>query len=555
MAALARVRDSGRKLVLVTGRVLPDLRHVCPGVDEMFDGVVAENGAVLYFPATQEVRVLGDSPQPALIEELRRREVPHDLGSSLVATLAPFAEEAVAAIREAGVERTLVFNKGALMLLPGGVTKATGLAAALAAMGFSARNVAAIGDGENDHAFLSVAEVAVAVADAVPALRHRADFVTREPGPRGARAFIEEHVLEDAAALAPTIARHFLTLGERPDATPLQLPPHGTHLLVVGPTGSGKSTLTGVLVERLVESGRTVCLLDPEGDYQSLGELEDVVVLGGKSSHALPAGDELAQRVRRPRAGLVLNLSTMSRAEKVEYGAAALSAIGVARTAVGLPHWLIIDEAHHILPAQGSPGVEVLKQSREPVCLITLSVDDVASGVHTLPTTVVSTDRGAFDAALRSLGRARGGEGVAGAASIGPAPLARGEAAIGWLNGSGPGATRFRVAPRRVEHRRHARKYSEGELPPERSFYFRGRENALNLRAANLLRFCELAAGVDLATWEFHLRRGDYSAWAREMIKDPALAMEIARLEANGALTAEVSRRDALAAIRRRYAV
>src|SRR5688500_16411196 len=152
-AALARVRQSGRKLVLVTGRMLPDLRHVCPSVDEMFDAVVAENGAVLYLPGTREVKLLGDPPQPALVEGLRQRGVPHDIGSSIVATLAPFAEEAVAAIREAGVERTLVFNKGALMLLPGGVTKATGLEAALATMGLSAHNVAGIGDAENDHAF------------------------------------------------------------------------------------------------------------------------------------------------------------------------------------------------------------------------------------------------------------------------------------------------------------------------------------------------------------------------------------------------------------------
>ena len=555
-AALARVRESGRKLVLVTGRVLPDLRHVCPNLDDLFDAVVAENGAVLYFPGTREVKVLGDAPQPALVEGLRRRGVPHDLGSSLVATLAPFAEESVAAIREAGVERTLVFNKGALMLLPGGVTKATGLKAGLAAMGFSRHNVAAIGDGENDHAFLSVAEFAVAVADAVPALRERADVVTREPASRGARAFIEEHVLTDAAELAPRLARHWLTLGERPDATPLQLPPHGTHLLIVGPSESGKSTLTGVLVERLVESGRTVCLLDPEGDYQSLSELEGILVLGGKGSRALPSAEDLGQLVRRPRAGLVLNLSTMSRAEKVEYGAMALATIAAARAAVGMPHWLIVDEAHHILPAQGAPGVQMLKPGREPVCLITLSADDVPAAIHTTPNAVVSTDLGAFDAALGAVMRARGGDAPARHPhALGDAPLAQGEAAIALLDGRPPSVTRFRVAQRRVEHRRHARKYSEGELPPERSFFFRGPEGALNLRAANLLRFCELAGGVDLATWNFHLRRGDYSSWMREMIKDPELAMEIARIEADQALEPAASRREVLAAIRRRYAV
>ena len=91
--ALARVRESGRKLLLVTGRMLPDLRSVCPDVDEMFDAVVAENGAVLYFPETRESRVLGDRPEsgfvivgyvamsdkPRTVEEAISRGAIHDL--------------------------------------------------------------------------------------------------------------------------------------------------------------------------------------------------------------------------------------------------------------------------------------------------------------------------------------------------------------------------------------------------------------------------------------------------------------------------------------------
>ncbi|MGH2690031.1 MAG: HAD family hydrolase, partial [Actinomycetota bacterium] len=152
-AALARVRQSGRRLVLVTGRMLDELRAVCPDLDVMFDAVVAENGALLYRPSDPQVRILGDRPEPALVDALGRRGVPIALGASIIATDAPYAEPALAAIQETGVERTLVFNKGSLMLLPGGVTKATGLDAALAAFGLSPRNTIGIGDAENDHAF------------------------------------------------------------------------------------------------------------------------------------------------------------------------------------------------------------------------------------------------------------------------------------------------------------------------------------------------------------------------------------------------------------------
>jgi hydroxymethylpyrimidine pyrophosphatase-like HAD family hydrolase len=552
-AALARVRASGRKIVLVTGRMLPDLRHVCPTVDEMFDAVVVENGAVLYHPNRREVKLLGAAPEPTIVAELKRRGVPLDIGSSILATLAPFAEECIAAIREAGVERTLVFNKGALMLLPGGVTKATGLDAALATLGYSPHNVAGIGDGENDHAFLSICEFAVAVGDAVPALKDRADLVTREPGSRGVARFIEDHVLSDAATLAPRIARHQLHVGDTAAGEPVRVRVHGTHLLVLGPSATGKSTLTGVVVERLVESGRSVCLLDPEGDYQSLSELEGVVVFGGKAAHALPTTEELDQLLRRPRSSLVLNLSAMTRTEKVEYGTKVLAGAAATRAAVGLPHWLVIDEAHHIVPADGSPAIEALRPARDPVCLITLSVNDLAPEVHALPNTVASTDLAAFDETLVTLASARGE--APQRAMLGTDPLERGEAGLAWLDDGQMLATRFRVARRRVEHRRHIRKYTEGELPPDRSFFFRGPDGALNLRAANLVRFCELAEGIDPATWEFHLRRGDYSRWLREMIKDPELAVEVHAIETNPSAAATDSRRDVLAAIRRRYAV
>ncbi|HXG05635.1 MAG TPA: phosphoglycolate phosphatase, partial [Candidatus Binatia bacterium] len=133
-------------------------------------------------------------------------------------------------------------------------------------------------------------------------------------------------------------------------------------------------------------------------------------------------------------------------------------------------------------------------------------------------------------------------------------PLERGEALLARLGEGAAAPVRFRVARREVHHRRHVRKYAEGELPPDRSFFFRGPAGALNLRAANLKRFCELAEGVDDGTWMWHLRRGDYSAWVRRDIKDAELADEIAAAERDSA-GASASRQQVVEAVRRRYAV
>src|SRR5215813_2276093 len=548
-AALARVRESGRRLLIVTGRMLPDLRSVCPDLDRMFDAVVAENGGLLYLPARREVRTLGDPPEAALVEALRARGVRFDLGSSIVATDEPYAEAALAAIRETGVERTLVFNKGSLMLLPGGITKGTGLLAALATLELSPHNLAGIGDAENDHALLALCECAVAVADAVPALRERADHVTRGKGPAGVVEFIEEHVMADAPLVAG-LARHHLALGLTASGDLVAIPAHSSGLLVIGPSATGKSTLTGVVVERLVAAQRSFCLLDPEGDHETLAELEGVVALGGKSRQTLPTADELRQLLRQPTARLVLNLSGLTMAEKVAYATQALGAVAAARSASGLPHWLIVDEADHIAPADGSSAAEFLRRGSESLLLITLSAERLAPQVRRGVSAVASTDLESFRAALITL-RSEGAP-IRRIPDVAGGPLTRGEVLLTRL-GSGAVPVRVRVARREVQHRRHVRKYAEGELPPDRSFYFRGPRSALNLRAVNLRRFCELAEGVDAATWAHHLERGDYSAWIGNQIKDGALADEVAAIERERA--AVDSRPRVLELVRQRYAI
>src|SRR5262249_18576872 len=268
--------------------------------------------------------------------------------------------------------------------------------AVLTALELSPHNMVGIGDAENDHAFLAMSEFAVAVADAVPALRERADYVTRQPGPRGTVEFIEEHLLRDVVDIVPRLRRHDLVLGEQPDGTPVSVPAHGTRLLVVGPTATGKSTLTGVLAERVLESSRSLLLIDPESDYRTLAELERVVVFGGKGEQALPAPEELDQLLRHPATSLVLDLSAMSMAEKVGYATKVLGVTRAVRSATGLPHWLLIDEAHHVLPAEGSPAADLLQSGAESLALITLTSNDLAPEVRRLPNVIASTEMGAL---------------------------------------------------------------------------------------------------------------------------------------------------------------
>lgn len=116
-----------------------------------------------------------------------------------------------------------------------------------------------------------------------------------------------------------------------------------------------------------------------------------------------------------------------------------------------------------------------------------------------------------------------------------------GEDELLFYSTSGEALTVKPHGPRQA-HRRHIRKYAEGELPPDRSFYFRGPDNALNLRAQNLLLFAQIADGVDDRTWEFHRQAGHYSDWFRKIIKNADLADEAASIETASELDPQASR-------------
>jgi HAD superfamily hydrolase (TIGR01484 family) len=558
--ALQRVKRSGRKLMMVTGRELPDLRKACEYLD-LFDAIVAENGGLLYLPSTREERLLCEAANLDLVAELQRRGVvPLSVGQGIIATWEPHQQTALSAIQDLGLEYSVIFNKGAVMILPTNVNKGSGLEAGLEELGYSRHNAVGMGDAENDHIFLSSCEFGVAVANALPSLKERADFVTKADHGAGVTEFIDNYLLSDLLELTPLLSkRHHMVLGEAMDGSKVAIPAHRTCLLVTGGSGTGKSTLTGVLIEHLVNEQRTVCVIDPEGDYAPLAELDSVIVMGGANDKPLPSQDELAQIIIMPKANIVLNLHALSLPEKTEYVASVMATLKRIGAEQGRPHWLIIDEAHHVLPAEGSIVSDVLPTADEGLCLITFDASLLAAPALQLVKFVATRTVEELGAAVKAVLEARA-EDTKPAEVLHPdalPPLAEDQAAIVKLDGeSQVSPIYFQVAKRRTTHRRHVRKYATGELPEDRSFYFRGPEGKLNLRAANLLRFGELAEGVDDDTWLYHLERGDYSKWMRKIIKNDELADEVAGIEQrnNGnKMPPDESRRAVLDAINRRY--
>lgn len=201
--ALRRLRASGRKAILVTGRRLPQLLGIFPQV-ELFDLVVAENGALLYSPKDGCEQVLTEAPPASFLMALRECGVsPLKIGRVIIDSAESESAKMLNAIHSLGLDLQLIFNKGSVMVLPSGVNKATGLAVALDHLGLSREQVAGVGDGENDHPLLRYCGCGVAVANAVPALKERADIVTRGGEEDGVIELIDGMLANDLAGVCP----------------------------------------------------------------------------------------------------------------------------------------------------------------------------------------------------------------------------------------------------------------------------------------------------------------------------------------------------------------
>jgi len=541
IAALERLIASGRRLLMVTGRELDDLQTVCERLD-LFEYVVAENGALLYHPATRAEKTLAPRPPDEFAAMLRARGVDRvSEGRVIIATWEPYETVVLEAIRDLGLELQVIFNKGAVMVLPAGVNKATGLACALEALGLSPHNAVGIGDAENDHALLRSCELGVAVANALPKLKEAADMVTKGDHGAGVAELIDALLEDDLARFDSRLSRHHVLLGTGTDGSDVKLPPYGQNVLLVGTSGSGKSTLATGFLERLAEQRYTFCVVDPEGDYDAFG---GALTLGTPARP--PSVDEVIQVLSKPETSCIINLVGLPISDRPGFFATLAPRLQELRTRFGRPHWIVADEAHHLLPAEWEPGVLSLPESLKGILQITVHPDLIArkalTGVQTL-IAVGKQPAGAF----REYGEACGVP----APDIKDAQLEPGEALL-WDRKLGRTA-RLKIAPSHTERRRHTRKYAEGELPPDRSFFFRGPEGKLKLRAQNLIVFLQLADGVDDDTWMHHLRKGDYSAWMGECIKDSSLAELIRAIEADHALSPAESRERMRQAIETQY--
>jgi hypothetical protein len=458
---------------------------------------------------------------------LRRRAIPCHAGECLVDADAQEGARLLQVIRTLELPLVLVFNGGRVMALAQGISKATGLHAALDTLRLSARNTVAIGDAENDHELLRLAEVGVAVEWGSAALRAAADICLAGSGPPAVGDYIRR-LAATCQLPVPQRARRRLVLGYTEEGREFSLAVRGRNVLIAGDAKSGKSWAAGLFCEQLIMHGYCVCVIDPEGDYRSLEALPGVTVLGGEDPP--PSPRDLLRALRYPDRSVVIDLSHRPQDEKIEYIRATLPAINEIRRKTGLPHRIIVDEAHYFL--HDADAHYLLDLERNGYTVVTYWATRLPKDLLAATEVMIVTRESSAaeiealqqwcsrcDATDRSrwsmLGRLKPGQAVA-------LPIT--EEAGGDLR-------LFTMGARLTPHVRHREKYVDVPVSEHRAFVFGPNGLPSTHRARTLRQFVAELESAPVSHLEAFVRRGDFSRWIGDVFGDHPLAAELRTLE------------------------
>jgi len=524
-AAIQEARAGGLVVVLVTGRILSELR-VKLGDLRLFDAVVGENGAVAAFPQAGRSACFAPRCAGAVVEALRRSGVETLAGECVIELEARDAHTALDVIRQLQLPLTLHFNHGRLMILPQAVSKATGLKETLRIMRLSLHNAIGVGDAENDHELLSACEVGAAVAWGSSALRARADLEIEGDGPPAVARYLHE-LTHGSRVILHASGRRQVVLGRDPDGALVSLGMRGRNILVAGDPRSGKSWVTGLLCEQLLLQGYCACIIDPEGDYAALEALPGVVLMGGDDPP--PSLHEIVRTLRHSDVSLILDLVRMKNPEKRRYVVRVLQALTELRRETGLPHRIVVDEAHYFL--QDREEADILDHELAGYTLITYRASALHADVIAATECVIVT-RETDPAEVRMLHeRWQGSESLEHWQSTLPGLELDEAALLPGAEESGSGLRRFRLAPRLTLHVRHRHKYLDVPVSRELAFRFLLDDGQVGAEVGSLQQLVEALIECPPERIQGHIRRGDLSTWVREVFRDTSLADRIREFE------------------------
>jgi len=233
--------------------------------------------------------------------------------------------------------------------------------------------------------------------------------------------------------------------------------------------------------------------------------------------------------LRHPDVSVIVDLSKLSHRNKLEYLATLMPLLITLRRRTGLPHKILLDEAHYYL---GGPDTgRLIDPELAGYILVTYRISGLAHSIRTAADTVVMVTRETDPHEAETLLRMCRPQP---AADVTPSifrDLGTSEAALlpGAEESHGK-VRRFQLAPRLTSHVRHQAKYLDMPVLDSQAFVFtgNGRQGA---RARTLKEFMGLLAALPSAQIQAHLQRHDFSRWLRDVFRDNPLGTHVRGLE------------------------
>lgn len=536
--ALRAVKEAGFILILVTGRRLSVIPDIGP-FNELCEAIVAENGATIYYPHTDRV----DTPFGKLAYEvthkLEQLNIDVAFGEAIAATWVPHDRKVLDCIAQTGYAATVEYNKGAVMILPPGATKGSGLKLALEELGYTTRNVLAVGDAENDRSMFEQADLAVAVPNAIAAIRDLADAVLSKSNGAGCRDLLNG-LLDNRIPPYRCRPERRIHLGRNAQNEPICMSSFNfldSNWAIAGSSGTGKTWLAGLVLEQLLHMGYQACVIDPEGDYRSLKAVPRTIVFGDEN-HPPPSVTDVVTLLEYARLSIVLDLCQYSMEEKRDYVKRFLQALGGLRAKRGIPHWFLIDEAHYFCHSQGNSLTELIMENARGggFAFVSYQISELPApmleGIDHWLVTQIKHEQEAetIQTVLRK--RKPSGEDIPAFGHLTSKQFYLHMGPTAQTNPPDSGVVSLGKLQRRTPHVRHLHKYLIAPLAKHRQFYFHPQDGEQGIRpAASLWEFSQTLPRLAAKTIRFHLTRKDFERWARDVIRDEELARQFRVLD------------------------
>ncbi|HYQ97877.1 MAG TPA: HAD hydrolase family protein, partial [Candidatus Nitrosocosmicus sp.] len=259
--------------------------------------------------------------------------------------------------------------------------------AALKEMGLSPHNVAAVGDAENDHALLALCECSVAVANALPVLQEKADFVTAAANGAGVAELINEIIASDLRDRDTGLTRHHLLLGTATDGRQIRISPFASNILLAGSSHDQRRNVATSFIENLCKQRYQYCLLDPRGAFEGV---PDAIGLGRHKR--APTVDEIIRLLKDPAENAIINLSGVSVRQRTSFVQELFARLQQLRARTGHPHWIVVDEAQDVLSRSWQPAPLDIPPQFEGMMCVTGNPAAVARSIWSCVNIVLALD-------------------------------------------------------------------------------------------------------------------------------------------------------------------